>query len=332
MSEESQSIYIYNGVDEVPMDVTHVRVDPSVTVIPSMHAFRNRRKLEVVQLPEGLIRIEASAFDHCESLKRINFPSTVLEIGREAFSGCNALEVVNLPEGLQSLGNYAFYRCTSLKTINIPSAIEKITQGVLLFCQSLSSITFSEGLREITTDSFNGCSSLSLVTLPPTLKVIGECAFECCTVLNEIQMHDDIETIKSRAFSGCNMTHFRIPPLITNVDVSILDGSRSMISLELPENISQIRTPSFSGNVVLGVLRNIALPTDCLVGIDILKMFLDLGIAFPDGDNTTISDALRSRFDHLPIHKICYYQSYHDNETTMQSLKREINPWTSNPP
>ena len=56
----------------------------------------------------------------------------------------------------------------------------------------------------------------------------------------------------------------------------------------------------------------------------------DLKIAFPNEDSDTISDALRHRFDDLPIHKICYYQSYHPTETVMQNLKREINPWTAN--
>ena len=55
-------------------------------------------------------------------------------------------------------------------------------------------------------------------------------------------------------------------------------------------------------------------------------------MAFPDEDEETITDALQNRFDDLPIHKLCYYQSYHDNETTIQSLKREINPWTTKPP
>ena len=50
-----------------------------------------------------------------------------------------------------------------------------------------------------------------------------------------------------------------------------------------------------------------------------------------DEDDTIIT-ALRHRFDDLPIHKICYYQSYHDNESTIQSLRREVNPWTSKPP
>ena len=54
---EVPSVYIYNGADEVPNDVTHVRVDPSVTVIPE-RAFENCKQLEVVELPEGLIHIE----------------------------------------------------------------------------------------------------------------------------------------------------------------------------------------------------------------------------------------------------------------------------------
>ena len=45
-------IYVYNGLDEVPEDVTHVRVDHSVTVIPE-GAFREYLKLEEVELPRG---------------------------------------------------------------------------------------------------------------------------------------------------------------------------------------------------------------------------------------------------------------------------------------
>jgi len=51
------------------MDVIHVRVDPSVTVIPQ-RAFEKYLKLEVAELPEGLIRIENQAFDNCQYSNR----------------------------------------------------------------------------------------------------------------------------------------------------------------------------------------------------------------------------------------------------------------------
>ena len=49
---DREEVYIYNGVDRVPRDVTHVRVDQSVTVIPD-RAFNVRRQLVEVDLPES---------------------------------------------------------------------------------------------------------------------------------------------------------------------------------------------------------------------------------------------------------------------------------------
>lgn len=48
-SSNVSSVYIYNGVDEVPMNVTHVRVDPTVTIIPDS-AFEDRGSLKEVRV------------------------------------------------------------------------------------------------------------------------------------------------------------------------------------------------------------------------------------------------------------------------------------------
>ena len=65
---DNTSVYIYNGVGEVPHSVTHIRVNPLVTVIPQS-AFDGCEKLEEVELPEGLIRIENNAFYGCASFE-----------------------------------------------------------------------------------------------------------------------------------------------------------------------------------------------------------------------------------------------------------------------
>ena len=78
--EDEDDVFIYNGVDEVPEDVTHVsRVDQTVTIIPQS-AFLERHLLVRVELPEGLIKIENRAFYDCKSLKSVNILSTVQEI------------------------------------------------------------------------------------------------------------------------------------------------------------------------------------------------------------------------------------------------------------
>ena len=327
---DEEDVFVYNGVDEVPEDVTHVRVDQTVTVI-SERAFENRRKLEEVELPEGLIRIDKKAFEDCHSLKSINIPSTVQEIGDHAFQDCNKLGAIILPQGLQILGR-AFSGCKSLKTINIPSGIEEIKEGMFWGCKGLIDVALSEGLQEIEMDAFTICESLVSVNLPSSLKVIGEMAFEYCDQLNQICIHDNVETIVEAAFNGCRLVCLRIPPLVTEFNVGIVAENNFMVYIELSENVTQVRFGRGEIFMKANSLRNIALPPECtVVDKDIWSTCKDLEVAFSDanGENDEISGALKQRFDDLPIHKICYYQSYNDNETTMQHLKREINPWTS---
>ena len=341
--DNTQTIYIYNGVDDVPNDVTHVRVDPSVTVIPD-NAFKRRESLVDIDLPEGLIRIGEYAFQTCKSLKRINTPSTVKEIGDRAFESCTKLDKIVLPNCLRSLGRWAFSHCESLKSINIPPNIETIGRAAFLSCYNLEEVTCSEGLREIGKDAFSYCRSLVSINLPSTLEVIGVEAFDGCDLLNEVHMPDTLESIGRRAFNNCNITSFRLIPSVDTVDISIVGRNSCLVSLELPETIEELDdyyddTEDEEQYVYTDLsVRNIALPSDCEMNTTALYHCTDLKLVLLDDDDdyndndTAISEALRHRFDVLPIHKICYYQSYHDTETTMQSLKREINPWTSKPP
>ena len=316
-SDVVSSVYIYNGVDEVPEDVTHVRVDSSVTVIPAK-AFNNHRQLEVVEILEGLIRIEENAFDSCETLKRINIPSTLTEIGNSAFQYCHKLDEIILPDGLRRLGQRAFQWCQSLHTINIPSGITAIELGALWDCSSLKVVSLPEGLESIGVSAFCYCKSLESVTFPSSLRFLGIESFEGCKVLNEIHIPDTIQSIEERAFCDCNFTNFRLPPLLTNVDISIVGYNDCLVSLEVSENL--VACTARGRRLRLESLRNVTLPNEAEP--EIFENIADLLVAFPDGNGVEV---LKHRFDDLPIHKICYYQSYHDCEATMQHLKREFN-------
>ena len=277
-------------------------------------------------------------------MKTINLTSTLVEIDAGSFGDCIKLDGIVLPEGLQRLGEEAFSSCKSLQRINIPPDIERIEEGAFFNCIGLTEIAFSEGLREIEKDAFSRCKSLVSVTLPSSLTSIGIESFEGCERLKEIHMPDTIENIQARAFNDCKLASFRMPPLVTKVDMEDIGEINCLVSLELSKNVTRIGD-SINDDVDDEVLerksiRNIALPPDCIVMLgDMWSWYKDLKVAFPNADNYvnenndgTISKALKQRFDELPIHKICYYQSYSDTETIMQSLKREINPWTSIPP
>ena len=108
--------FIYRGQpkSEIPRDITHLRIDPSVKVI-GRWAFWHCTQLVEVKLCEGLERIEEHAFRGCKSLKHMHMPSTVKEIDEKAFYECEHLVEVELCPGIEKIGFQAFDDDTSLE-------------------------------------------------------------------------------------------------------------------------------------------------------------------------------------------------------------------------
>ena len=293
MADESNTeVFVYTEGIEVPQDVVRVRVHPSVTVIPD-RAFNRRYKLEEVELYDGLLEIGEEAFNYCTALQQINIPSNVITIGNNAFNMCSKLQEVELCEGLKEIGYEAFERCTSLKNVKIPSTVIRI----------------------------------------------GHHAFSM-TPLIDIQLPDGLEEIGSYAFmqwnnqgnySNSNIPTLRIPALVKTIPMGLMCKCKFLFSLELSENVTQIKRKSMSCRS----LRNVALPTTTDINIEdgvfeecpnLLQLF---------NTETNIINALKHRFDNLPIHKMLYYQSY-SNITTDQlnnatnvrisQRRRKLNP------
>ena len=91
----------------------------------------------------------------------------------------------------------------------------------------------------------------------------------------------------------------------------LLIDSRSIFSIELPENVVEIRNAALR---YCYCLRNVALPPNAILGDDIFidkdyDEMTDLLQLF--GSEARIIRELQHRFDRLPIHKLVYYQSYY---------------------
>ncbi len=85
----SSSYHLYDGIDTIPSDATHVRVGPAVTTIRGDAFLPARSVLRRVVLPDGLRRVGRHAFRKLVSLERIDLPDSVDEIEPEAFAGCS---------------------------------------------------------------------------------------------------------------------------------------------------------------------------------------------------------------------------------------------------
>ena len=79
-----------------------------------------------VNIPEGVKRIENSAFSNCDAVTGVTFPSSIREIGNNAFYSCSGLTSVTIPEGVREIGIKAFDWCLYLKDIRLPQSVKTI--------------------------------------------------------------------------------------------------------------------------------------------------------------------------------------------------------------
>jgi hypothetical protein len=293
------SYYVYDGTAEVPSDVTHVRVAPSVTVLRSdvfgplggvftSEVYSTRRAIiRKVILPEGLRCIEERAFKHCKSLTDIIIPSSVEEIGDNAFGYCKSLRYIKIPPQISTIYSNTFIQCSSLATVE--------------FCHESS-------LRKIQSFAFSGCESSTELTLP-----------------------DQVEEIEMNSLSGCCLTNFRVPSAMTTFNLSAFGDTNIIVSIEIPECVERIHN-----HLRLNSLRNIAFPPGCLIIVAnenfrslIAGLFPDNDDEYDDDNYRQMLEMLQRRFEGLSIHRECYYQTFQDSKAVMRNLRREINPWST---
>ena len=118
--------YTGNNEQDIPTNVTHVRVLPGVSKLEDM-VFVNRVRLV-----------------------NITFPSTIVEIGEEAFYNCSNLREVDLHNnGLKKIRDRVFYDCRLLESITLPSTLLEIGKYAFNFCNNLRTVVLNEGLKKI---------------------------------------------------------------------------------------------------------------------------------------------------------------------------------------
>jgi len=156
---------------------------------------------------------------------------------------------------------------------------------------------------------------LQEVELHYSLREISGHAFYRCTALNKVQLSDGVESIGNYAFQCCNFTKFRNPPLVTTIPLCMLGNCRRIFSLELPEHIIEVEQYAF---VCCHSLRNAALASNTVVTHHAFKDCTDLLHIF--GTVEAIVNALKIRFDELPIHGKMYFKSYYNQMTAEEFL------------
>lgn len=132
--------------------------------------YRFHQDLEKVIIPDGAKYIPASMFFRCTSLKTVEMPTTIEEIGDFAFADCENLQNISLTgiKGLKRIGSSAFENCRNLKRIDFPASLETLDVAAFAGCVGLEHMGFEQGtqLKSVGDHCFQHCTKLGNIKLP----------------------------------------------------------------------------------------------------------------------------------------------------------------------
>lgn len=72
-------------------------------------------------------------------VKKINLPSTLVEIGERAFYDLK-IEEIYIPDGVKTIGEYAFCHNNKVKKVRIPATVEEISEDAFFRLDVLEEI------------------------------------------------------------------------------------------------------------------------------------------------------------------------------------------------
>ena len=104
---------------------------------------------EHVVIPEGVLRIDYSAFLGRRNIKSVTLPDGLLEIRGSAFRGCKSLELINIPDSLETIGMRAFKGCQNLRLANEPNCTPDIDMDAFKWVDKSVPEAFAEAVKRL---------------------------------------------------------------------------------------------------------------------------------------------------------------------------------------
>ena len=209
-----------------------------------------------ISVDYGITDICDEAFKNRRALHKIELPQTLERIGTECFRGCTNLEAMDIPESTISIGESAFRDCTSMKKLVVRNGCIKIGERAFENCAVLTDVSLPDGLTEIYGGVFNSCKSLKSIALPKDLTIIGESAFSDCIAMESIDIPETVAKIDDLVFNGCTtLKKIDFKEGLKKIGKSAFKNCRALTEISLPATVSSISSSPFRGCVSLKTIR-----------------------------------------------------------------------------
>ena len=202
----------------------------TVTAI-GVDAFRGKKLLTTVVLPQTVKTIGTAAFKDCTKLKEINLEK-VEKLGDNAFEKAFSTTIAKINLfSLSEIGSNVFENCIKLHTVDFTgSTFVDVPTKVFAACSVLYKVVFPETLRNIGNHAFNGCANLTVINLE-NVEVIGKYAFVACKSLPSANLPSVVD-IKAFAFYQCAaLTRVDIGPNCDRIFTSAFEDDKALVEV-----------------------------------------------------------------------------------------------------
>ncbi len=210
-----------------------IEIDDGITVI-CQGAFKDRRALHHIIMPESLEEIELESFRGCSNLEEMDIPEKTLRVGESAFRDCVNLKKLIVRNKCIKIGERAFENCAELSDISLPDGLTEIYGGVFNSCKSLKNIKLPARLTILGESAFSDCIGLENIVIPENVTKIDDLVFNGCTELKTIELSDGLKKIGKGAFKNCKkLTGITIPASVTTLSDALFRGCESLKSIKV---------------------------------------------------------------------------------------------------
>ena len=207
-------------------------------------------KITKVQFPSTLEEIGSSAFSSCKSLMcEIALPHSLKRIEGSAFSSSAIKGNLALPEGLEYIGSSAFSSCSGLTgSLTIPSGVHIIYSSSFSSCGFTGNLTLPMGLTEIQSSAFSGTKFKGELNIPSTVTTIGGSAFKNTEFNGTLVLPKELISLGSSVFSGCWRLSgvVEIPENIVAIPSQLFYNCKNIEGIVLHKDVEVIESQAFA--------------------------------------------------------------------------------------
>lgn len=184
---ETGSITGHNGMN------TRLTIPESIDGVPvkaiGKRALWEDPLLGYVTLPEGLEYVGEDAFSITDTLKYVEFPSTLKTIDKKGFSSYRGFRL-DLPDSLEYIGEEAFSYFSVETDLIIPEGVKKLGPGAFSAASRLQRVFLPSSLEKIGDNCFSRSPITYVYMEGLELPEISDTAFDKCEYLRDIDLNE----------------------------------------------------------------------------------------------------------------------------------------------